>query len=660
MRSLQWPSRPVEAVRQRAIPVLFGDDVGLTLFLGVVATLATLWRIGFFITDTYAIANTLVNLAAGHLEITHVEYSLTLGTQPGLYSHGGRVFGRNYGQAALAVPLYWLLEGAAAVVELRLLFAGGWSLLVAAFASRLASVLDRPRIALGGALFALVGFGTNVALGAPLEARWSALLALQLLTLIAAGAVSVALYRLLSDFHGRRVGVAAGVFGALSLPIAFWATMPKRHVLSAALLAVIVASFARSRRPERSLPARSLAYVAVGLLAWIHAAEALVVLVVLVPIDLLTAPRTGRREVTVLAIAFGLSLLPFVATNVAISGSPFEPPRMLPGLSDAAEIGPDGRVVVEGAQPAEGGSSTGSGSTDGAVTPGDGPQATAPESGVFHAANELIGDVVIALFAVSGVISARVGQLWTYVDAGLQIVLSDSERLTYVFLRSGRVPGLSYAVNDQEAIELAVVEVAPLLGTLAVAPFVVVRYGLNQWGGVRETLATIRSTPRYATDLFAAALVVVFTLLYLPRLPLHSQITVRYLVPIVPVALYGVLRLPPVNRSLDRHFRPFARTYVLGVVAGLIAVPAVLVWIDPAIGEVMQFHALVNLLAGGVSAMVVALSVRRSGDERTARVLGITAAATTVFFVLAGLEYFTYGEFLIPVTRTISSSLGLF
>ena len=673
-------------IRRQAVAVLFGDRVGLTLFLGVVVVLAALWRVGFFITDTYAIANTLVNLADGRLHIARIEYSLTLGSQPGLYEHGGQVFGRNYGQAALALPFYWLLEGTAALAELRLVLAGGWSLLVAAFASQLGQVLDRPRVTLAGTLGALGLFVGNVALSTPLDPRWNGLLALQLLSLVAAGVVAVAVYRLLSEYHGQRVGVAGGLLAALALPIAFWATMPKRHVMSAALIAIVVFGFARSRGSDRPLPPRALSYAAVGVLAWLHAAEALVVLVVLVPFDLATARRNGVRELGVLGVVFALSLVPFGLTNYLITGSPFTAPRMLSNLGGLAELSPGGDIVVDG-----GGEPTqpttpdptapGEPASPGETTPPDGPgdpgdsgsglwgQITGALGGVIGLGatgingaigvlDSLVGAVVFGIEAAA----ARIGELWGYVAEGIGIAFGDLERLGHVFLRSGRIPGVDYATNDHETVELTVLEVAPMLGTLVAIPIVLGKRGLESGGGkLRGRLTAIRSTPRYQTDLFAGTLVAAFTLLYLPRLPLYSQITVRYLVPIMPVAVYGVMRLPAVRRSLTTNVREFIDAYVGATVVGIVGVIAVFVAIDPAIGEAMQFHALLNLIAAGIAAAVVVLDTVIDGpDLPIATAIGTAGGAATTLYVLAGIEYITYGQFALPVAEWLSTLIPVF
>ena len=644
----------VRDVRTRLFGALFGDRIGLTLFLGVVVVLSLYWRVGFYIADTYAIANTVINVADGHLDIQRIEYSLTLGSQPGLYRSGSQVIGRNYAAAVLSIPFYWLLEGVSALVELRIALAAGWSLLAAALASQLGGLLDRPRVTLVGTLLALGAFLANVALATPLASRWTGLLALQLLTLVAAGVVAVALYRLLSTLHGRRVGVATGILSALALPIAFWATVPKRHVFSAALIAVVLLAFARSRRPESSALLRASAYAAVGVLAWLHAAEALVVFVVLVPVDLATAPRNDRRTLIVVATVFALSVVPFVLTNLAVTGSPFETPRMLPSLGDAAQLGPDGRISIETATPTP---------PDPTTTPTPSPTDATPPGPDSSDGGPLgaLPGVVQALVGTLAAAPARLSRLWEFVGEGASIVLGDPERLGHVFFRSGRVPGIDYSINQQEAIELTVLESAPILGVLVAAPLL---WGRRVLAATRESLravpTAIRTNPRYQTDLLAGGIVVMFTLLYLPRLPLYSQITMRYLVPAMPVALYGVARIPAVRQSLDEHFQEFLRAYAVASVTGVVGVVAAFSWIEPALGEAMQFHALLNLAVAGLTIAVVVVAIVRDHEKGVATAVGTAGGAGTTLFVLSGIEYFTYGQFAYPIVRWLSELLPVF
>lgn len=83
--------------------------------------------------------------------------------------------------------------------------------------------------------------------------------------------------RIVADEH---VETIAGLAVALSSPVGFWESFPKRHALAALAVLTAVYCFARSRRDtvDDGLDPRHFrvpAYVAVALYAWLHAAEAL-------------------------------------------------------------------------------------------------------------------------------------------------------------------------------------------------------------------------------------------------------------------------------------------------------------------------------------------------------------------------------------------------
>lgn len=67
---------------------------------------------------------------------------------------------------------------------------------------------------------------------------------------------------------------------------------------------------------------------------------------------------------------------------------------------------------------------------------------------------------------------------------------------------------------------------------------------------------------------FAIVYAALLTLVYLPRLPLHATITVRYLLPLFPIALYGLLRLGSVRRVLEEQPVACGFAYLGGVLVG--------------------------------------------------------------------------------------------
>ena len=126
--------------------VVFGDRLGLVVFL-VGQTFATCyWRISIFLTDSYAIGNTLVNVAEGHFSIRGIIYSLTFGSQPGLFVVDGAVYGRNYGHVFVSLPVLWVLDVLSSLFDLRLVLAAGWSLLVFALFNQVGRLIDRRHV----------------------------------------------------------------------------------------------------------------------------------------------------------------------------------------------------------------------------------------------------------------------------------------------------------------------------------------------------------------------------------------------------------------------------------------------------------------------------------------------------------------------------------
>ncbi|MEF8785938.1 MAG: hypothetical protein V5A45_08395, partial [Haloarculaceae archaeon] len=275
--------------------VAFGDRLGLTLFLGAVLWCGALWRVGIFIQDTVTVANALANVADGHLAILDSPYALTLGEQPGLVEVDGQAYGRNYGHVLLALPLLWLLEVGSALVAPKLLLAGAWSLGLVAFTGQVGRLTGREQIAAIGSVGALLVFVGNVLSVTALPEGVLALVALQLSTIVAAAFIAVVLYRLVGRFHGRRMGVAAGVAVVVATPVGFWATIPKRHVVTAAAAVVALYCFAvsRDRTDRRGTLSRACSYGVLGLLTTVHPFEAFFLFVVLAPVDLVTAPENS-------------------------------------------------------------------------------------------------------------------------------------------------------------------------------------------------------------------------------------------------------------------------------------------------------------------------------------------------------------------------------
>lgn len=176
-------------------------------------------------------------------------------------------------------------------------------------------------------------------------------------------------------------------------------------------------------------------------------------------------------------------------------------------------------------------------------------------------------------------------------------------------------------------------------------------------------------TPERQTDLLALCFAFVFVIVYMPLLPLVSQITVRYLLPVFPLLLYGLARLAPVRQTVETVPRWLVGGYLTTVGVGGAVLTAVLVALDPAIGEAMQLHALVGLTTAVVAALCVGTWALHTDGRITAVGLALPAGATTVFLLLSGIEYFHYQlpgtppgrePFALDLVRVVAELLPVF
>jgi hypothetical protein len=666
-----------ERVQRRArefARLVFGDRYGVVLFLATLAFVATYWRIGIFITDSYAIANALVNVADGHLAVTEITYSITLGSQPGLWYSNGAVYGRNYAHVFASLPVLWVLQGLTALFDPRLVLVAGYTGLVFGTFDQLGRLTDQHRrFALVGGLVAVVFFAWNAAVAPPLDEKWLAFAALQITAMLATAFVGVVLYRLLAHVHGRRLGLLVGFAVVVASPVGFWASLPKRHVFSSLAVVSVLAAFyfARVADSERRRTGfRALCYVCIALLAWLHALEALVIFAAFVPVDLATSPSRRPKHLAVVGVVFLVALSPFLLTNLAITGSPLEPPRSLDPFSgqvDPLASDPSGGgtpTATPGQQTPAGTNATNATTAPGTATSTPSAGATPPPGGDGDSSDApgpiatfLSTLVALAGAVVSGTLWA-LGRGWSFIDTGITVLLSDHERLYYTFVRSGRIPvGVDYAINQQEAVDLALLEVAPLLAGLL---------GLVGAAGRRihhvstpRTIVRSLASPIRQTDILATVMTLAFVLANLERLPLHAQLTVRYLVPIFPLGLYGVARLEAVQRVARTDWRWLVGPFL--AVAGIAGAGLLLAHarFGLAIGEAMQLHALLALVSGAMlGGWALIAGVRPDTDPRLGAVaLSIPAALTTLFLLFSGLLYFQYAEYAVPVAGTITAGL---
>lgn len=617
----------VRLLRRRTLAFVFGDRIGLLIFLASLCLFGLVWRTAFLINDSYTLANGLYALERGSLDMTSAVYGPALET-PGANFYDGEIYARNYGALFAALPVVFLLKGLAAVADLRIVLVAVWCLLLLAAILLTGRILDRRRLAsIGGSSAVLVLFVVNVVLATPLDPPQYHLLALQTVHLVGAAFVGVFTYRLVSTVHGRRLALLATILVTLGTPLAFWASVPKRHVLTAAVALAIAFAIGRSRDRDRShaTVVRASAYALVGLLAWVHAPEALVMFLALVAVDVPTAPSNDARTLAVVGGTLLLSLIPMFATNLAITGDPLTVPRALRSVSSGADVSLTGR--------SSGGSDVGGGG---------------------HATKSLPGFVLLALALFRSGIEPLVLVASLLAD-GTNALVRHPEHAYHAFVRSGYVAGVARSANDAAGANLSLLESAPVLaGLLALVP--------AAWTTITTSLIDRRLSARLTpVDSFVGLLALGYTLLYVASLPLHAQVTVRYLFPLYPLMIYGLVRTPSVRSALTNHWQIFAWTYASAVLVGGQLLLVTIVVLSPGRGEVFQFHALLALATAGLVALW-ALTDRTDGwmGRFGSTALGLATAAATTFVLFVSIEYYALGDsHALPMMRALADIVAI-
>mgnify|MGYP006286126365 CR=1 FL=1 len=602
---VESPSKVSQSRSQRLLLAPFGDRYGLALFLGTLTVLGLALRLDVLINDSFVMLNTLVNLGDGRLAL--VERPFGDATNPGLHLLDGRYYGRNYGQAAAAVPFLHLFRFTSFFAPIRVVLVGLWALVALGFVGVTASLVDRSWSRPAG-LLAVGALTVPTLVLDPLWGKGDPATAALLVVSVLAGAISVVLvYRIVATWHPRRVAVAAGVLALLATPLPLWAVLGKRHALDAALVLLSVFGFVRSRtvtagRLRRYRACRALAYAAVGLQAWLHAPEAVTVFLVLVAVDLPTAPRNDPRTLGIVAGVFLASLLPSLATNTLIAGNPFEPPRFLPGYD-----GPTGSVGGGG---------------------GSGGFADLP-----------------LVSAVAGKASALVGRYWD----GTRLLVTDGSRLARVFIWHGAMPAGPMTPPIRPGTNLSVLSSMPVLGLGGVALGTAARYR----GRIRSRLR--KPTP---VSIYLLGLCGGYLILFLPSLPLWTQFTVRYLHPIYPLGLILLTRSSLVGDviagSIGTIWRVAAATAVL-------VSPALYLLMYTAelhTGEILQVHAASNLAAAGMLALLaITDGYRGHGSDVLPITTGFAVGVTGALFSNLLFVYLHFGQSLLPVVETVTRTL---
>ena len=618
--------------------VCVGTQTGLVVFLGTLVFVGLYWRVGIFINDTYTVANAFVSLADGSLAIQEPIFGGSFET-PGMGAHEGQYYGRNYGQLVFALPFLWALEGLTTVADPGLVLPMIWALLVIALGREIGRLLDHPSLGTAvGSVCGLAAFLVNVAFGQPLATRLFPVVALQAGSMVTAAFAVTLLYRLVARIHSRRAGAATAAVTALATPVTLWASIPKRHVTVLALILAVAYAIYRSRSDASSgalvspLGFRATAYGLVGLLTWVHAGEGFTVFLALVAVDFPTAPSNDRRSLAVVGGVFALSMLPFFTTNALLSGDPLQPPRMLQSFNTIS-----GRSIES--------------SSTGASTAGAWYVETLPP---------VLAGPVTAVLDRSSII------LGQYVR-GAVVLATEPGTLVPVFVRGGDIHWVN-EVNHNRTTYLTVLESAPVVagaGAVGAAAVSMVSNGRGLFssnpGGRLPLRKQLMPESRATVDAFLLLVGGLFGVLYIQRLPLPAQLTVRYLLPLYPLAVYGMIRQPSIRRALDAHWRAGLWTWAAGVLVGaqlFIVVVGAVASLGP--GEAIQVHAVVGLVAAaGFGVLAVATVLTEYADRAAAVAGGLAAALGTDLLLLSGLVYFQYGQYALPAAGWVADLLAV-
>lgn len=639
----RWP----DGIGIRVRNAVFGDRLGLVVFLGTVCFAMVYWRAGVFITDNETLVRTLDGVSNGHLWIESVGEEQPFDA-PGAEVRDGFVYGRNYGQLVVSLPFLWILEILDVFVDMRAGLIALWHLLALGLAVQLGHLFERRAdFALGGSILVLSSFIVNLLFATQLSEPSLELFALQLAALTATGFIGVVLYRVVAFKHHRRLGALVGAASVVVLPIGFWASIPKRHIFTTLVCVLVLYLFARSRTGQSianlpylgSVPLfRAAMYVFVGFLTWIHAAEGLFVFLTVFAVDIPTAPTNDRRTLAVVGGLFLLSLLPTLLTNVLVTGELFRPPRTLGGTGFTTPAAVE--EIGEGAESTQSISDTGTASDTG----GD-------NGSVLEG---VIGAIVSTPFwwffsEIAGIVTDSV------------TVLTNTDRMVRVFLQS-RTAEIGSGNIQFRAVNLSVLESLPLLGSgVAIVAAAVSRHlhsifsGQTGWDAPR--LHRIDST-----GVLAGSLILAFVLLYLSKLPLHVQITQRYVLPIYPLALYLLTTSEILRDIVNDERRLLSWSYCAGTLLGTQLFVTYVVQRNLAVAEAARVNATLALVtATAVSIAVFSSAVAGRFKQVAAITLGLACASGTLFILVSGIHYFSAtGQYVLPIVQFVSDLLAPF
>ena len=312
------------------------DDTSSLIFYASLALFIAIWNINIFLNDEVGLVGQLFNLVHGSLSLAvmpdKIYEGLSFGNRFGncvpiqSFTLGGKVYALcTHAVPVFATPFYYLLYVANITIGIRLFFVTVESFSIFMIVMLLGKRCGRARLGIYVGIFtALVVFSANAYIGstmAPLVFdQWGALMAIQLLNIVATALVMVISYRIFNRyFRSTRVGEFGAMYLLIATPLTFWAIASKDHAMSVFLIVASIGSFYKYLLDGKTVN-RYISYALVGLTVWVRIFDALP----LFDAIFLTDMVTSRGKVKGLLTAFAtllLSLAPYFINNYLLFGN---------------------------------------------------------------------------------------------------------------------------------------------------------------------------------------------------------------------------------------------------------------------------------------------------------------------------------------------------
>lgn len=332
------------------------DNTSSLIFYAALALFIAIWNINIFINDEVTLAGQLFNLVHGSLSMAvmpdKIYEGLGFGTSAPIlgFTLEGKVYAfYTHAVPVFATPFYYLLYVVNITIGIRLFFITIESFSIFMIAMLLGKRCGRARLgAYVGIFTALVLFSVNAYIGstmAPLVfEQWGALMAIQLLNIVATALTMVISYRIFNRyFHSTRLGEFGATYLLIATPLTFWAVASKDHAISVFLIVASIGSFYQYLLDGKAVN-RYISYVLVGLTVWVRIFDALPLFAAIFLTDVVTSRERMKSSLTAFATVI-FSLIPYFINNYLLFGNPLLSPVY---LSAHQELASESSLITSG------------------------------------------------------------------------------------------------------------------------------------------------------------------------------------------------------------------------------------------------------------------------------------------------------------------------